>query len=147
GNQADYVRLANPISSERVVMRQSLLASVLEIASSNLRHTEDIRLFEIGTVYLPRSGQELPDEPRRLAVVMTGERTRQFWQDGQTPGQKLDFFDLKGVLESLAADLHLEAVSYRPSTVEYLHPGRAAELLLASLPIGDFGQLHPKIAS
>jgi phenylalanyl-tRNA synthetase beta chain len=51
------------------------------------------------------------------------------------------------VIESLAVDLHLEAVSYRPSTIAYLHPGRAAELQLGSQSIGHFGQLHPKIAT
>src|SRR5262249_39041636 len=74
GSHLEYIRLANPISSERVVMRQSLLASVLEIASANSKHTEDIQLFEIGVVYLPRPGDELPDEPRRLAIVMIGKR-------------------------------------------------------------------------
>src|SRR5204863_9453477 len=47
----EYVTLKNPISSERVVMRQSVLASVLEIAESNLRNTDDVRLFEIGVTY------------------------------------------------------------------------------------------------
>jgi phenylalanyl-tRNA synthetase beta chain len=146
-SQTEYVRLANPISSERVGMRQSLLASVLEIASSNLKHTEDIRLFEIGAVYLLRPGQELPEEPKRLAIVMTGKPAAEFWEDGGKPGRELNFFDLKGVIESLTADLHLAEVSYRPSTIGHLHPGRAAELLLASQSIGHFGQLHPKVAT
>src|SRR5262249_28317065 len=79
---AEYVRLLNPISSERVVMRQSVLASVLEVAAANLRNTEEARLFEIGYVYLPRAGAKLPDEPRRLAVVMTGPRDPEFWGVG-----------------------------------------------------------------
>jgi len=147
GSQTEYVRLANPISSERVVMRQSLLASVLEIASSNLKHTEDIRLFEIGAVYLPRPGQALPEEPKRLAIVMTGNPAAESWEDGGKPGRELNFFDLKGVIESLTADLHLAQVSYRPSTIGHLHPGKAAELLLASQSVRHFGQLHPKVAT
>jgi phenylalanyl-tRNA synthetase beta chain len=59
----------------------------------------------------------------------------------------LNFFDLKGVIESLTADLHLAEISYRPSTVGHLHPGKAAELLLASQSVGHFGQLHPKVAT
>jgi phenylalanyl-tRNA synthetase beta chain len=143
---ADYIRLLNPISSERVVMRRTLLAGVLEIAAANLRHTEDVRLFEIGPVYLPRPGQSLPDEPRRLAILMIGRRSPEFWQEGGQPGQPLDFFDLKGVIETLAADLHLPEVSYLPSATEYLYPGRAAELSLAGQPTGCFGQMHPKKA-
>jgi phenylalanyl-tRNA synthetase beta chain len=147
GNQREYIRLANPISSERVAMRQRLLASVLEIASANSKHAEDIQLFEIGAIYLPRPGDKLPNEPRRLAIVMMGKAVPEFWEEGGKPGRKLDFFDLKGVIESLVTDLHLAEVSYRPSTVGYLHPGRAAELLLASESAGHFGQLHPKVAS
>src|SRR5439155_1682048 len=51
---ADYVRLLNPISSERVVLRHSLLTGVLEVTAANLKHAEDVRLFEVGSVYLPR---------------------------------------------------------------------------------------------
>src|SRR5262249_11228220 len=110
---AEYVRLLNPISSERVVMRHSVLAGVLEVAASNLRHTEEVRLFEIGLVYVPRPGEKLPEEPRRLALVLTGRRWPEFWGEAAaTPGQTLDFFDLKGIVEALAADLHLPEVSF-----------------------------------
>jgi phenylalanyl-tRNA synthetase beta chain len=143
--QTEYVRLVNPISSERVVMRHSVLAGVLEVAAANLRHTADTRLFEIGAVYLPRPDQKLPEEPRRLALVLTGRRQPEFWGEG--PGgsaQVLDFFDLKGVVESLTGDLHLPEVGYRAATAPYLHPGRAAELLIQGRPVGQFGEMHPK---
>lgn len=141
---ADYVRLLNPISNERVVLRHSVLASVLEVAAANLRHTDEVRLFEIGEVYLPRAGEKLPDEPRRLALVLTGRRWPEFWGEPTALAQPLDFFDLKGVVEALAADLHLPEVAFRPATVGHLHPGRTAELLLNGEPVGRFGQLHPK---
>jgi phenylalanyl-tRNA synthetase beta chain len=145
--RGEYVRLLNPISSERVVMRQTVLAGVLEVAAANLRHTDEVRLFEIGYVYLPRAGEKLPDEPRRLALVLTGRRTPEFWGDGPNASPAvLDFFDLKGVVEAMAADMHLPEVSYRPATADYLHPGRAAELLVQGKPVGSFGQLHPKVA-
>jgi phenylalanyl-tRNA synthetase beta chain len=127
-------------------MRHTLLAGVLEVAAANLRHTDTVRLFEVGAVYLPREGAKLPDEPRRLALVLTGRRTAEFWGDssgGQAP--LLDFFDLKGVIEALARDLHLPQVSFRPSKAPYLHPGRAAELLLEGQPVGSFGELHPRL--
>ena len=143
---ADYVRLVNPVTSERVVMRHSVLASVLEVAANNLRHTEGVRLFEIGRVYLPHAGEKLPDEPRRLALFLTGSRRPEFWEDGAQADGALDFFDLKGVIEALAADLHLARVSYRPSQAAYLHPGRAAELVVGSKAVAHFGQMHPKTA-
>lgn len=149
GGERNYVTLKNPISSERTVMRQSVLASVLEVAAANLRNTEDVRVFEIGCVYVPRDSAELPDEPRRLAIVMTGPRHSSFWSDSQTgagtTATPLDFFDLKGIIESLAGDLHLPDVRYQPSKVAFLHPGRSATLLAGGRPLGDFGQLHPRL--
>jgi phenylalanyl-tRNA synthetase beta chain len=144
----DYVRLVNPISSERVVMRHSVLAGVLEVAASNLRHTDDVRLFEVGPVYLPRPGEKLPDEPRRLALVLTGKQRQEFWTDSsaQATPEPLDFYDLKGVIEALVSDLHLGDQKYRPSVAAYLHPGRAAELWVGERLIGHFGQMHPKTA-
>jgi phenylalanyl-tRNA synthetase beta chain len=137
----------NPISSERVVMRHSLLAGVLEVAAANLKHTDDVRLFEVGSVYLPRAGAKLPDEPRRLALVLIGRREPEFWgEPAGTPAPALDFFDLKGVIESLTAGLHLPAVAYTRSKATYLHPGRAAELRVDGRTVGHFGQMHPKAA-
>jgi phenylalanyl-tRNA synthetase beta chain len=150
GTVESYVRLKNPISSERVVMRQSVLASVLEIAESNLRNTDEVRLFEVGFAYIPkRAGSVsdgLPEEPRRLAIVLTGHRGQEFWSDGGAKDkQPLDFFELKGVIEALAEDLHLSNVTYQAAKAAYLHPGKAATLLVAGKAIGEFGVLHPKV--
>jgi phenylalanyl-tRNA synthetase beta chain len=143
----EYVRLQNPISSEREVMRHSVLASVLDIAAANLQHTDDVRLFEIGSVYLPRPDQKLPDEPRRLAIVLCGVRQRESWSDPPgTPTPLLDFFDLKGVIEAIVADLHIADVTCRPTKIPALHPGRAAEIVVKDQAIGHFGELHPKVA-
>jgi phenylalanyl-tRNA synthetase beta chain len=143
---AEYVRLLNPISSERVAMRQSVLASVLDAAAANLRHEADVRLFEIGHVYIPRPYAPLPDEPRRLAVVLCGRRQPEFWGEPDKTASALDFFDLKGVVEALTGDLHLPSPSYRKSSAPCLHPGKAAELVVEGRVIGYFGELHPKTA-
>ena len=143
----EAVRLVNPISSERMVMRRNVLASVLEVAASNLRHTEEVRLFEIGSVYLPKAGENLPEEPRRLAVVMVGWRQPEFWGTANKDNREaLNFFDLKGVVEALAAGLHLPEVSFRRSAAPYLHPGKAADLLVGGAIVGALGELHPRTA-
>lgn len=139
----EYVTLKNPISSERAVMRQSVLASVLETAASNLRHTDDVRLFELGFTYVPKS--PLPEEPRRLAIVMTGHRGDEFWEGGKEKSP-LDFFDLKGIIESLMQDLHVGSTTYQAAKAAHLHPGQSATLTVGGKPIGDFGVLHPKVA-
>jgi phenylalanyl-tRNA synthetase beta chain len=145
--EAPYVALQNPISSERVVMRQSVLSGMLEVAHANLRNIEEVRLFEIGPVFVLRAGEKLPDEPRRVGLFLSGRRHPQFWESGGNgPEQRLDFFDIKGVIEALTGDLHLREVSYRPSRAAYLHPGRAAELVIAGKAVGSFGQMHPRVA-
>ncbi len=143
----EYVRLQNPISNEREVMRHHLLTGVLDAAAMNLQHSNDVRLFEIGSVYYPQPEKKLPDEPRHLAIVLCGVRQPEYWGDApSTPPQPLDFFDLKGILESLLADLHVANVTCRPIQVPALHPGRAAELIVGERTIGSFGELHPKVA-
>src|SRR5262249_17808527 len=113
-----------------------------------LKHTDTVKVFEVGSVYLPRAGEKLPDEPRRLAVVMTGKRSQPSWQDGANgAGGDLAFFDLKGVIEELAAELHLPDVGYRrAAAAPHLPLGGAADLLLGGRPVGSFGELHPKVA-
>lgn len=145
----EYVRLQNPISSERVVMRHAVLTGVLEALARNLKNTDDVRLFEIASVYLPQPGAKLPAEPRHLAVALCGRRREEFWGDtlrSEESNPRLDFFDLKGMVEALASDLHLTDVSYRPAIVAALHPGRAAELVVGKHAAGWFGELHPKVA-
>ncbi|HUR55659.1 MAG TPA: phenylalanine--tRNA ligase subunit beta, partial [Gemmataceae bacterium] len=142
------VELLNPISPERGVMRSSLMPGVFEVAARNLLSTDGVALFEVGPVFVPKVGEKLPDEPRRLCVVLCGRRSAAAWDEpqGQKPAQ-LDFYDLKGVLESLAADLHL-AVSF--TTVKdrpFLHPGRGAEIVVGDKAVGAFGELHPKVAA
>ncbi|MCE9532920.1 MAG: phenylalanine--tRNA ligase subunit beta [Planctomycetes bacterium] len=142
----EYVEVLNEISADRKVMRQSVLASVLEVAKQNLLTAATIRLFEIGFVYLPKPGQRLPDEPRRLSIVLTGRRDPAAWDDPQgVKPATLDFFDLKGIIETLVADLHLPSPTYRPApSVPFLHPGRSAELLVGGDVCGCFGEMHPK---
>ena len=77
-------------------MRRTVLAGVLDVAASNLRHATTVRLFELGPVYLPQPSQKLPLEVRRLAVVMTGQQGAEFWGNGTGGKAALEFFDLKG---------------------------------------------------
>jgi phenylalanyl-tRNA synthetase beta chain len=144
GPGAEYVRLANPVTAERAVMRRSVLASVVENAASNLRNSDTVHLFELGAAYLPMANSQLPVEPRRLAIIMAGPPEQESWSkpSAQT---SVDFFDLKGVLEALVRELHVGEAEYRPTKVGHLHPGKSAEIVIAQKPLGTFGQLHPKL--
>ena len=138
----EYVTLANPIAPERRVMRRSLLASLLENVEKNAR-AESIAMFEIGSVFEPNKN-ELPNEPRKLAIAMTGLRSSTSWDVKDSAS--FDFYDMKGRLELLLSGLRLSGISYTPtdSTV-YLHPGKAAEVKVNGKAVGVFGELHPLV--
>jgi phenylalanyl-tRNA synthetase beta chain len=128
------------------VLRRTLLPGLLEVAARNLQATDSVALFELGFVYLPTA--TLPDEPRRVAVVLAGRRTPAAWDDtqGAAPAA-FDFFDLKGVAESLVAALHLP-LSFAPNReLPHLHPGKAADIVLNGKSVGTLGELHPKVRS
>jgi phenylalanyl-tRNA synthetase beta chain len=138
-----YIRIANPITPERSVMRRSLLASVLDAVEHNSRLRERLAFFEIGPVFWPVEGQTLPDEPQRVAIVMTGRRLGLDWDRHDT--STIDFFDLKGVLESLLDELHVPAPSFQPAEDVSYHPGKCAVVTVADRLLGTFGELHPQV--
>ncbi len=139
-----YVTMSNPISVERTSMRHELLPSVLEIAERNARVADHLALFEIGAVYLPQDGQQLPEEPRQLAIALSGARQAESWTGADT--EAMDFFDLKGIVESLCRDLHLAGgVRFETGDHPSLHPGRCAKLYAGDRPLGELGELHPKV--
>jgi phenylalanyl-tRNA synthetase beta chain len=139
-----YVRLVNPLTSDRVVMRHSLLASVLEIVERNARVGERIAVFEIGPVFLASEEGLLPDEPSRLVVITTGPRDPRFWQPSTAPGD-MDFYDLKGAIAAVLSGLKLEDIRYLPTDHPVFHPGKCARVLIGEQQIGVIGELHPTL--
>ncbi len=138
----EYVRIANPIAPERSVLRKSLLTSILEVAEKNAK-AESIAMFEVGSVFEP-NGNDLPFEPRKLAIAMTGARVASAWDVKDAPA--VDFFDLKGRIELALSGLRLADISYAPTdSVAYLHPGKAAEVKANGKVVGAFGELHPLV--
>jgi phenylalanyl-tRNA synthetase beta chain len=138
-----YIRLSNPISIDRVVLRHCLLASMLEIVERNAHVRDRLALFEIGPVFLGSEGGVLPDEVLKLVIALTGPRSLASWQAAdQSP---MDFFDLKGILAALFEDLHLDNVSYESCQHPTFHPGKCARVLLRGHQVGVFGELHPLV--
>ncbi|ETW96279.1 MAG: hypothetical protein ETSY1_27285 [Candidatus Entotheonella factor] len=144
-NPDDYVRVANPLSTEREVLRQALLPSMIETLQSNSRYRQRMLLFEIGRVYLPQSGEELPDEPRRLAIGLTGPIHPASWQTSPDATAHLDFTHLKGVVETLAWRLNAPEMQYEHASHPALHPVRTAALRMNGAQIGIMGELHPQL--
>lgn len=143
--KAAYVTLANPIVPERAAMRHTLLGGLLANVAHNARYHTRQQVFEIGSVYL-KYDKPLPDEPLRLAMAMAGGRRVDGWMKDESTA-RIDFFDIKGVIEGLIQRLHIPNVSYARSRHTTFHPGRAASLLIDGKVAGDFGELHPQVAA
>jgi phenylalanyl-tRNA synthetase beta chain len=140
-----YVELANPMVADKTALRHTLLISLLENAQQNVRFTPRQQLFEVGNVYFQHDGQKLPDEPRRLGLLITGSRRVNSWLGGESE-DNVDFYDLKGVVEGLLGALHVTGVSYSRTDHTTFHPGRSAQLSINGKAIGSFGELHPLVA-
>jgi phenylalanyl-tRNA synthetase beta chain len=154
--RAEAVAISNPLSEDQSAMRTTLLGSLLGAAQGNLaRDAERVALFESGRVYLPGaqpgggpaggefSGELAPPlaEPHRLGCLAVGPLTPQSWRGGGDPA---GFFALKGVLEGLAARL-AAPLSFEPASEPFLHPGRAARILVGEDEAGWIGELHPLV--
>lgn len=143
GLAGGYFKLSNPISPDRSVLRHSLLASVLEIAERNARIRPRLAVFEINPVFLPKAGQDLPDEARRLVLALSGPRALPDWAGADcTP---MDFFDLKGILERTLRGLHIEDLHYETGSHPSFHPGKCADVYAGEQHIGVMGELHPLV--
>jgi phenylalanyl-tRNA synthetase beta chain len=136
------VPLANPLSAELGVMRTALLPGLVDALARNVaRQQPRVRLFELGKVFAAGAEGRAPVETLRVAAVACGDASPEQWG---VPARRVDFHDLKGDLESLAA-LSGAKLDYRAAQPAWAHPGRAAEVLRDGVAIGAIGELHPRL--
>lgn len=144
---AQPIRLLNPIASSMNVMRTTLLGGLLQVLKFNLdRKTSDVRIFEMGRVFIKDPNVLDSDQtvqgihqPMRVGGLAYGRVNPLQWDSDD---QAVDFFDVKGDLESFLFPLDIE---WRVATREALHPGRSAEIFLDGHSIGWLGELHPAL--
>jgi phenylalanyl-tRNA synthetase beta chain len=142
-DSSGFIKLINPISPDKAYMRQSLLSGMLETMSFNARLADQLMFFEIGRVYFPAPGQELPTEGRRLGITMTGAVERAWWM---AAGQALmGFFHIKGVVEVLLERLGLTHCGYDAQATDPFHPGKCAVIHIDGVDGGFMGELHPEV--
>ena len=145
------VKLANPLSEERAVLRTSLVPGLLADVRRAQRHqSERVALFELARVFAPQSEGPLPVERRELGVVLAGPRAS--WLGD---ADALDFFDLKGVLATivssscgLAIETVVDAALDGPiddGGAPFLHPRRRARVRALGRDLGVLGEVHPDV--
>ncbi len=132
------VRVLNPIASQRDVMRTTLLPGLLETLQSNLNRKETrIRIFELGRTFQHAAAGF--SQPMRVGGLAYGGAVPEQW--GQA-GRDVDFYDVKGDLEALAAPCRLTTTAVvHPA----LHPGRSASVAIDGVAAGWLGELHPRL--
>ena len=163
-----FISLTNPLSPERRVLRRNLIVSALENLAYNLRFTERIAVFEIGRTYRPLASQgspsneensaaNLPEEQRRLCIALRGLRDPHPTDPSPSETDQFDFFDLKGIIESLLERLGFSQSSYLFSAHpesgagdavgETMFGPRCALVSLEDEHLGIVGELHPRVRS
>ena len=133
--------LSNPISADMSVMRSRLLPGLVQALRHNLnRQQTRVRLFETGLCFIP-AAEGLEQTPH-IAGVISGSRVEEGLYGG---AEKVDFFDIKGDLESLLRLADEAEFSFARSQNPILHPGQGADLMYGGEIIGFVGGLHPAL--
>jgi phenylalanyl-tRNA synthetase beta chain len=137
------VRIKNPLGEDLSVMRTTMIYGLLETAKKNAHNGSfDLRIFEIGRIFLSLDVGELPEEKNMLAGLLTGKMT----DDLRGSHKTVDFYTLKGCLENIFFDLKINNCKYNSTSVEpFLHPGKSCGIYLDDRKIGFLGEVHPDV--
>jgi phenylalanyl-tRNA synthetase beta chain len=136
------LKIANPMTREQEYLRTSLRAGLLATLAHNQKFDQaGVRLFEIGKIFLPQ-GNDLPAEKDMLCAVLNGARAELSWQSDK---EMFDFFDAKGVVESILSQLGSKA-GFEDSDDKGLYPGRGADVIVEGDKVGIVGDVQPAVA-
>lgn len=139
------VEIMNPITDEFPLLRTTAVSSVLETIARNLsRKNEDLKIFEIGSVFTPKALPltELPIEKLMLCGALTGKRTDIAWNQGK---DTVDFYDAKGVIEALFERLGIQKYTVQAGEHYAMHPGKTALFMKGKEIIAYVGEVHPQV--
>ena len=133
------IALKNPISADLAVMRTSLIPGLLKaIAHNASRQQSRVKLFETGLKFMPGEGTE---QIPMLAIAVSGLRDLEGWSTDKTAA---DFFDVKGTVEGLLANLG-DRLTFEASVFPGLHDGQSAAILVDGKCVGRIGAVHPSV--
>ena len=140
------VPIMNPLTDEAPLLRTTLLTSIFENAARNFsRKNEDVRLFDIAPVFLPKALPitELPVEKQQLAGLLMGRREPKGWSQNAA---QIDFYDAKGIVEELLAALSIGNYTVEAGEHYALHPGKTAFFKKGRDILVTVGEVHPAVA-
>ncbi|MFT7561338.1 MAG: phenylalanyl-tRNA synthetase beta chain, partial [Flavobacteriales bacterium] len=137
----EQIEVLNPISADMAVMRESLIPGLVECLIYNVnRQVERVKIFELGLSFEKKDDAYV--QPQRIAGLIYGNARDQSWEGDKS---RLDFYDLKGDVESLLSLTKGEIEFSACDDISYLHPGQSAKVSLNGSVIGSIGALHPAL--
>lgn len=140
------IKIMNPLTEDYPLVRTTLLTNIMEVAERNYsRKNEDFAIFEIAPVFFPKQQPvtEIPIEKQMLAGLFTGKNNNASWAE---KSRNYDFYDMKGVAESLLSALGISGYSVERSSHFMFHPGKSAEFKKGREVIMTLGEIHPTVA-
>lgn len=138
--EPSWVKVLNPTSVEQSILRTSLLPGLLQVVKYNWDHqNHNIAGFELGNVHF-KEGEHY-QEQLVAAIILSGKSAPHHWS---TKPSNYDFYDLKGMIETLFDELKIEPI-FKTQEHFALHPGRQAGIYVGSLEVGSFGEVHPSV--
>ena len=139
----DSVVVRNPLSEDQGVLRTTLIPGALETLARNAaRRNKDAAVFEIGRVFYPAAGQDLPKEELTLVGAMMGNLPSGW----NTPAKPMDFYYAKGVIDTLLAAFDINEVTYTAvDDNPTMHPGRTAVIRAGETMLGFVGEISPRV--
>ncbi len=143
-DRAKPIHILNPLSASQSVMRTSIVPSLLANVRENIHNNcTNVKIFEISNTFLPNPEDKLPRETRRITGIITGLRFGELWN---VEKQQADFYDVKGVVESLLHSLNITHYTCTCDSRElYLHPKNMLSLFIENTCIGCLGEVHPDV--
>jgi phenylalanyl-tRNA synthetase beta chain len=140
------VDILNPLTEDQAAMRTSLVPGFLETVHYNFsQQIKNLKIFEIGKIFINENPRHLPSEPEMLAGLWTGTRYEASWHD---QAADCDFYDIKGVVEGLLNALQIDGIQFTrlpENECAYTRTGYTAQILSNDIPLGLVGEIHPEV--
>jgi len=137
------VHIKNPLVEDQAVMRTTMIFALLDSLKKNANNgCFNLKLFEMGRIFLNCGAGKLPEERNVLAGLLSGTIGEDLWNYRLN----VDFYDIKGCLDNLFSDLKTGYCRYVAENPEpFLHPGKSANIYLKDSKVGYLGEVHPDV--
>ena len=138
------ILLQNPLSEKNELMRPTLIPSVLNVASQNIRkNSKNIRIFEMAPVYFNSEGSDDATQQDRLTICLSGNQNRDHWSHASEPA---DIYDLMGCVEKVADMLGMSELTFKQEDRPLYSVGESATIFARGNAIGHIGRIHKSVA-